>query len=790
MLGVFWWYIALQAIGLAAFPIAFSLLPFLKDRGYSVTKPLGLLLLGYASWILSDLHVLPNTRLVLTLLLVLLALGSGLLMTSRRRRSDFRDFITREWRTIMAIEVVFLLFFVGWLLYRAFDPAINSTEKPMDFAFFNSSLATRYAPPEDPWLRGHAISYYYFGYWMMAIVAKLTGVYSGISYNVALAAVAAMSACGVFGLVYNLVRQELAKWKIACMAALGGVVFLLVMGNLEGILEFYRARGLGSDHFWQSVGIKGIVNHAQATSWVPSDYWWWWRATRVIDTVGANGISLDYTIQEFPFFSHLLGDLHPHVMSIPFVFLFMSMCLNLYLSDSPIGFRWLFKAPVYAFMLALILGALAFINTWDIATFSVLLLALIFVKKYASHSGGKIRLFLSAAFVVWIVLVLAVILYRPFYGTFSSQASAFLPVNGPSTRLVHFLIIWAFFLVAVVPFWLIMVRKSGLTPGWVKRVLFALLIVFFPYLIWAFLHLEFGAGTASGMAHRFWNVLPLMLLLAGAIYATLSLAKTMRPSSVMFVLVLMSLGFLLLLGPELLFVSDFFGNRMNTIFKLYYQVWTLFAVVGTFGIYYLIAKISSWTGWRKALGYGWLSVVAIVALAALYYPAASVISKSGGFKGSPTLDGLAYVAKEDSSEYAAIRWIKKNLDPSAGILEASGGDGGSRPGGDYNALYGRISSSTGMATVLGWYGHEHQWRASTQIMEGRWEDVATIYKTADVDEAKRLLAKYRIEYVYVGSREKNEYGSAGLDKFQQFMDKVYPVEGDGNPTWSIVYKLR
>ena len=75
MLNAFWWLLTVEAIGIAAFPIAYALLPRLRDRGYSVTKPLGILILGYLAWILSVLHIVPSVRVSIALLL--LAMGAA-----------------------------------------------------------------------------------------------------------------------------------------------------------------------------------------------------------------------------------------------------------------------------------------------------------------------------------------------------------------------------------------------------------------------------------------------------------------------------------------------------------------------------------------------------------------------------------------------------------------------------------------------------------------------------------------------------------------------------------------
>jgi hypothetical protein len=75
---------------------------------------------------------------------------------------------------VIATELLFLLVFAGWALFRAFNPEINGTEKPMEFAFINGVLNSRFFPPQDPWLSGYGISYYYFGYVMLAALVRIS----------------------------------------------------------------------------------------------------------------------------------------------------------------------------------------------------------------------------------------------------------------------------------------------------------------------------------------------------------------------------------------------------------------------------------------------------------------------------------------------------------------------------------------------------------------------------------------------------------------------------------------
>ena len=197
MLNAIVWLIAIELIGLAIFPLCYYLLPKLRDRGYSVSKTLGLVVLGYLSWILSVSHILPSTQITALALLMVMGGFSGWHFWARRE--SYKRFFSQQRKVILIAEGVFLSMFLVWVVFRSYDPSINHTEQPMDFAFLNASVRSFLGPPEDPWLRGESISYYYFGYWMMGTLTKLTAIPSYVSYNLSLALIPALGAMGIFG---------------------------------------------------------------------------------------------------------------------------------------------------------------------------------------------------------------------------------------------------------------------------------------------------------------------------------------------------------------------------------------------------------------------------------------------------------------------------------------------------------------------------------------------------------------------------------------------------------------
>ena len=151
----------------------------------------------------------------------------------------------------------------------------------------------------------------------------------------------------------------------------------------------------------------------------------------------------------------------------------------------------------------------------------------------------------------------------------------------------------------------------------------------------------------------------------------------------------------------------------------------------------------------------------------MVYPLLGNYSRAGGFDHRPTLDGSAYLAALQPDDYAAINWLNENVSGAPVILEKPGA------GGTSYAYEGRVSALTGLPTLLGWAGHEGQWRGSYEVQSAREPDIAAIYNTLNPEEALTLLDKYGISYVYVGLLERSEYDPRGLEKFGQFMETVY-----------------
>ena len=823
------WLIVAEAIGLAAFPFAYAAFPNLSDRAWGFAKPIGLIVIGTAVWGLSQLGVLTNAPWAWWLAISVLALASGLF--AYRRRDEMLGFLRRNWTAVAIGELVFIAFFVAWTLFRVFDPNIAGTEKPMDFMFLNASVATQSAPPEDPWLSGEPVAYYYFGYWMFAGVAKASAVTPGVAYNLALSLSAAMAAGAIFTLVYSLVRRDSGSLRTAIWAGVAGSALLLVVSSLAGWWELLANFGVGTDGFYSWLAIDGLDRNPQSESWRPTGFWWWWRASRVINTFDGSGIGLDFTIQEFPLFSFLLGDLHPHVMSIPFFLVGLGAAYNIIASKDSWGFGWLRRNPASTVSLVILTGAAGFINAWDAAFLITALIAAVTLKAYGEKKRSVVMVVgtgvcLAVAFaavlawwmslavvslyaigllvtsrvrpvsLVWsaataglplaAIAAIGLFVYSPFYfGTLATQVQV--PPIAPAdygTRPIHFLTVWGLFLLLSGAFLFVTVYSifrtqiirlgqtivggaRALNGPEIEAWLLGLAGVVLPYVLWAFAHLEFTDGAQpADLLSRLWTVAPLGLVVVLLFVALASRARAGIFDAVQFALMLVLMATYLLYGAELLHVNDFFGNRMNTVFKFYYQCWILLSVVSAFGLWRWRSHHLKLSGWRLAASGIVASIAIILLVGALYYSVASTFTKAKE-GGASTIDGISYLEKTAPADLAAIQFINSAAEPGDRLVEAVGGS---------YTEFGRISGSTGVPTILGWPGHERQWRGSGDLVAPRETDVRELYETEDSEIALRMIAAYGIDYVVVGRRERSGYPLLHEDKFDTLGSRVLEVD--------------
>jgi YYY domain-containing protein len=849
------WLLIIFILGWAAAPLAYRIFPALPDRGYFFSKILGLLLLSYSFWLLVITGVLQNDSGGILICFALVLALSALSLRGGRLQ-EWLSWMRENKKLIIAAETLFLVAFGLMALLRAANPEIIGTEKPMELAFINAILRSPTFPPHDPWLSGYAISYYYFGYVMSAILIRISAVIPGIGFNLSISLWFGLTALGAYGILFNLLKcdrpvsggekGESAKTGKGFLAPLLAPLFVLILGNLEGLLEMMHAAGL----FWQRTGGQLTsrfwlyLNVAELTqppvepfSLIPNRPGgiWWWRASRVLQDFDLQG-SVREIIDEFPFFSYLLADLHPHVLAAPFVLLALAFALNFYIKyqgrvspstsfiallvGRPTGAKNSPEKPFIAGMDfwagALLFGALSFLNIWDFPIY-VGLFCVIFILVKVQAEGWR-RRHIGTFIETGLALGLAgLLLYLPFYIGFSSQAGGLLPSLAFFTRGVYF---WLMFGIMLTPIFIWLITSRTFSSGrkdWIFGVKVSASLVFGLWLAsygislilagltaWAGLALPGGGSTAAAAArvielntlfgglqgggfgsnliptslvHRLaapgtWlTLLALLTLVFGLLRALVNKAKQeqdaekARPEpadetsirqATPFVLVLVLVGAGLTLLPEFFYLRDQFGWRMNTIFKFYYQAWILWSLTAAY------ATVRIWTSADSRLRRAGCTLCLLLMVGGLVYPVFGVYTKTNRFNpGEFTLDGNAYMSRYAPGEVEAIEFLRS---ATAGVVSEA-------VGGSYSS-FARVSTHTGQPTVLGWPGHESQWRGGSEEMGSRQADIELLYRSADWTETLAILQRYHIRYVYVGSLERVEY-RVNENKFYTYLIPVF-----------------
>jgi len=824
MLGFILWYLVITLIGWIAFPLAFRLLPKLPDRGYTLARALGWLVWGYLFWLMVSFRIGQNDVGGLLLAAVLLAGLSAWALSRPGTFQEIQEWIKNERRLVISAELVFLVAFAAWAFVRAANPEIIGTEKPMEMAFINAILKSPAFPPNDPWLSGFAISYYYFGYVLVAMLIQLTGTASGVAFNLAVALIFGLTALGAYGLIYNLLHI----WKPSGEKSRGGLtglpllgpLFILIVSNVEGFLEILHARGIFwrqaadgtlQSPFWTWLDLQELnLPPAEPFSLAPNRPagTLWWRASRVLSDYNFNR-DWKEIIDEFPFFSYLLADLHPHVLAMPFALLVVSLALNLFLNREEKGFQVFgLEIPLskpFFLLSALSLGGLAFLNTWDFPIYVALFCGAFALRRVfeAGWSWQRLGDFIRPSLAIGVA---GILLYLPFYVGFSSQAGGILPSLIFHTRGIHLWIMFAPLLIPVFALLIYMARSYPRSFQFIRGLIWAAILVgalwIGSYLLGAgislitlngldvgriFLDNQGAVGSDIGIllsvatgsrivSPGAWITLLLVLALVFALlppraksqsqpeaapHTEIAAVETPKIQPVyIFILGMTLVGALLVLGPEFFYLRDQFGTRMNTIFKFYFQAWILWGLVAAFGVAVLLQALGRISG--LLLRVGLLALLGV----SLAYPAYMLWYKTDGFRpaGGLTLDGTAGIARYNPDEMAAIRWLARA--PSGVVAEAVGGS--------YSG-FARYSTNTGVPTVLGWPGHESQWRGGGEGLAERETDVFTLYRTGNWPEAEEILKRYQIRYVIVGDLERSTY-RVNDSKFQSFLTPVFETD--------------
>ncbi len=802
-----WWALVTLA-GVAALPLCLRLLGGLPDRGYTLARAAGLLLVGFVFWLLASLGFLRNTTDSMALAwLIVLIVALAAYFAAGNERIDLQAW-WRENRSVIVVgEILFFVLLLGWSIYRAYQNSLPGTEKPMELAFMSATMRSQTFPPADPWLSGYAISYYYFGYVMAAMLSMLSGVSSAVGFNMTNALLFSLTGLTAFGVVYNLVRSRAHNTdnlsgaptrRTALLIGVLGMVFVVLLSNFElPLIEIpYETRTASTDYlqFWglnERITPRGGTGATDLLQW---DNWWWFRSARVLNDLNLDGSHVE-VIDEFPQFSFLLADNHPHVLALPFAALALGLALNTLLRRRrPNRYEIIFYSVCF--------GGLIFLNTWDGPVYLILLLGAEALRRLMQNGTGRLtgQDWRALALLGGVLASLSVIFYLPFVVAFRSQLAGILPNLLYPTLFQQYFMHFGPLILLFVPFLIAEAWRAGKRINWslglqtailLLVTLFGLLVVI-TILAWfipsarsavlSFVDANGGWGSVlpALFAKRVTHIVTTLVIAVGIVVVVARLFPradqwdeedrriiTYSPQTG-FALLLIAAALVLTLVPEFVFLRDNFNTRMNTVFKFYYQGWLMLAVASAYGVYSFLGgqKLPSRL-WRAAYS----GLVAVVLVIGLMYPVMGLISRTvaetgrTSFEVTPTLDGGPTLTTAD--DYQASMCLGKLVTGTNAVIASA-------VGGSYQWAFGVASTLTGIPTVFNWPYHELQWRGTTydQAAGSRERDIDQLYSDPTWSNTQTIIDKYGINYIVFGSSERNKYANASEVKFLDNLDTV------------------
>jgi YYY domain-containing protein len=487
-------------------------------------------------------------------------------------------------------------------------------------------------------------------------------------------------------------------------------------GNLSTFFEFLVSRGVVGPGAGDALGIKRFADGVVPGVWPPAGGLWWFKASRVVPNTSPDGIN------EFPFFTALLSDLHPHFVAMPFEILVLSLAATHVLSRGAT-----LRSAWTQGLAAVALGGLLVINTWDIAPFWLLYIGLsLYAARFATlwrwrWAAGSMAPFAGA------------LLYVPYFIGYGGPPLG-LGIVTDRTPLGSMLVLFGWAIVLLAALGLFTRWCIGDRRGWAVV----------------------GAGAAIGVL--------LMLLgqpspgLLVALLATLlpwpGVLDRFDPAAAVAV-GLAAFAAATLLGVEVVFLDDAFHSRMNTVFKFHENAWLLAGLAGGLGLA-LVGRFTRRARWLVA------AVASLFVAAGLVYPLSAIASRMAQIPpGGPSLDGLAFLSPDDR---ATLRWLTdQNTGPTGRVVLAEG------LGDEYNAAAAGMATYSGSATVLGWAGHELQWRGPIAEIGARQADLTALYRDAAPESIRPILDRYAIKYVVVGEVERQKYGDTVTTRFENVL---------------------
>lgn len=656
---------------------------------------------------------IPLQYLWISSYLILLMLSATHFFISKDTLSDI--FSISMIRNILIFCIVFLL----TLTIRFFNPDIINTEKIMELMILTSVMDMKSIIPDDLWFHNENIKYYYFGYFVFSSVPKMLLLDSNVAYNFILPTVISYSALVLVHFTQLLFEQFKIK-KNFILFFLFSFIFIFFLSPIASSIEFISHLSIGSNSFYKFIDINGIDNLPKIKLFWPDDHWWWFSISRIISYNRPDFILSDYTINEFPAFSLILGDIHPHILAIPFVLLSIYLIVFIFKNAYNKEFHYML-----IFQLSIIFLFTILINPWYlIPLFWLFFLNLLFYEYYfGANPWVVIKSIIQKCLPLLLIGIVVILFLNP-----SNQLKfPFISFVKISSQLVHLIIYWFLIFSPIFLFFIIKIYKNG----FLKKELLqnSIIFIFFSVLLTLVSARVFNTEL---FLNYVFVVITFSLIISIFI---IFIKQTYEKNDYLDLTITISIlsGVLVVYGAEFIFIVDSFNSRMNTVFKFYFFVYLLISIFSVYFLYKIYLSLS------KKTSLIFISVFLIFIVPSFWWTISALNSRFEEHQGIRGFDGLSYLIDEEKE---LISFIKKNTQTEDIVLETVG------------RAYSKsnfISASTGRATILGWPNHEMQWRGSSAVINDLQYKIELFYQ--DPNNNMEFLNEYNIKYVILSKND-------------------------------------
>ncbi len=834
------WYLVVFAIGWLTWPLAWRVQNRLPDAGLGFSRLFGLaltaLIAAWLAWIGFNgwLGLRGEANFYFALLVPVLASA----LTLRARWRECIAFLRENYKKVIGVEFGFLVAFFAFLMFRSWcadatwDVSFYAAEKWGNMAILQTMIQHPSIPPSDPWLAGYPLNYYYFSHWVWTMLARLSGVSAGVAFNLALATGFALLATQAWSLGRAVSgRRAGGFWALLLIAFAGPPATL---AHIRGGMSALNLPGI-----WQALKTLFSVG-SRADGLFP--YFW-----------GPSDVIPD-TRNEFPAFNWALGDLHAHAFGLLLLMGAMALLLQIFRRREEDAGGWyhllLPMRMTWAVLLA-VMAAMWATNGWDLVVLGLVVLGWVTVDALRCiHFKERFNDILGGYLLWGVLAALATGFIASFY-----TSQTFMPLQvrhaglaglpGPISALgslgyvpplrrtlpSQWWSFWGFFAAGGLGVLLyhgyykfkaliIQSRQTELT-----RLVLAIVPVVLLFLIWT-LH---GWARPGAMFEPL--LVSIVFLLGYLLYAT---ATGQVGFSVRAPLVFIVTALSLQLFAEFVFVDDIIGpapgepyqpiQRYNTVFKLYYPAWMLFAL----GLSGLLGRLPIFSPRTVEVDLPepdandkpvnnpfladesrrrvWLPTIIMAPFAAalifttgIYTPFAVAERYVRGrariaelnarnvpvrdiISSARTLDALAFMQmpRYAPTDYRLGRWMRENLESeNAFIVEGSS---------ESYSMGGRFTVLTGLPSMLAWEQHETQWRGGSynEIWRSRRDDIAKVYGLNEQEAATALESLalsaapdiFDIPDLYIiwGSIERKQFGQP-TNAIRALTEEVKTIDG-------------